>query len=270
MPITVGTNVALVGSPGSGKTTIAINILNDTSKAGLTTCFFSIDMHRNRMYLKLLQRISKLSRDEIYHLYQVGDTNQYVEKMKQEFGNVWFYDRSSPTVQDMRDYILEVEEATGTKVKLVMIDYFERIMDSRGLSDETAKSKLVASEIQDMVNDLDVACLTLVQPSKNSYAGGPDTPIESYTAIKGSSFLVQSMRNIVSIWRPFFNPKLKEYDKFMEIAILKNDLGELGHVVMGFDGKNSRVYNLEDIEYQEYKEYMEMKKNLKEDSNGWD
>jgi hypothetical protein len=270
MPVTVGTNLAVVGAPGSGKTTIALNILKNTSQAGLTSVFFSLDMHRKRMFEKIMYDVSGLNRDELYGAFREGKGSELTAKMKEKYGNVWFYDRSGTKPADMAEYIKMVEQHTGTKVKLVMIDYFERVSSEK--SSDTEASKDIASKIQDLVMDLDIACITLVQPNKASYNGGPDTPIESYTAIKGSSYLQQSYRNIISIWRPFFNPKLKEFDHFVELAILKNDLGELGHVVMGFDGKRGKVDELEDIEYQEYKEAMNYKKQLKSQENnndGW-
>ena len=270
MPVTIGTNLAIVGAPGSGKTTIALNILKNTSQSGLTSVFFSLDMHRKRMFEKIMYDVSGLNRDELYDAFRNGRGPELTAKMKEKYGNVWFYDRSGTKPSDMAEYIRIVEQHTGTKVKLVMIDYFERVSSDK--SSDTEASKDIASKIQDLVMDLDIACITLVQPNKASYNGGPDTPIESYTAIKGSSYLQQSYRNIISIWRPFFNPKLKEYDHFVELAILKNDLGELGHVVMGFDGRRGKVTELEDIEYQEYKEAMAFKKqmrNQENDDSGW-
>lgn len=268
MPVTIGTNLAIVGAPGSGKTTIALNVLKNTSQAGLTSVFFSLDMHRKRMFEKIMYDVSGLNRDELYHAFREGQGPELTAKMKEKYGNVWFYDRSGTKPADMAEYIRMVEQHTGTKVKLVMIDYFERVSSEK--SSDTEASKDIASKIQDLVMDLDIACITLVQPNKMSYSGGPDTPIESYTAIKGSSYLQQSYRNILSLWRPFFNPKLKEYDHFVELAILKNDLGELGHTVMGFEGRKGRIYELEDIEYEEYKEAMAFKKQMRnEENDGW-
>lgn len=260
MPLTIGTNAAIVGAPGSGKTTIAMNILKNCSAKNMTTVFFSLDMHRKRMFEKIMYDVSGLSRIELYQAFKEGKGKELVAKMKQHYGSVWFYDRSGTTPADMERYIKQVEEHTGTKVKLVMIDYLERVASDK--SSDTEASKDIAQKIQDLVMDLDIASITLVQPAKHAYSGGPDAALESMTAIKGSSYLQQSYRNIISLWRPGYNPNLTEYDHFMELAILKNDLGELGKTVMHFDGAKGRVRPLEDFEHEEYKELLQIKKQL--------
>lgn len=271
MPLTLGTNAAIVGAPGSGKTTLALNILKNCSAKNMTTVFFSLDMHRKRMFEKIMYDVTGLSRIELYEAFKQGRGKELVKKMKELYGSVWFYDRSGTSPADMHNYIKMVEDHTGTKVKLVMIDYLERVSSEK--SSDTEASKDIAQKIQDLVMDLDIACCTLVQPSKHAYNGGPDTPIETMTAIKGSSYLQQSYRNIISLWRPGYTPTLSEqgYDKFIEFAILKNDLGSMGKTVMRFDGAKGRILSLEDYEYSEYKELMALKKQLKasEDDEGW-
>lgn len=266
MPITIGNNVGIIGAASSGKTSIALEILKNTSMNGVVSVIASLDMHRNRLYEKLLYKVShdvykkSLSRDELYKKFKDDKDSELVEEIKKQYGNVYFYDRSSPSVSDLRKFVLTVEAQTGQKVKLLMIDYFERIGSE--LSDATASSLKVANELQDLLNDLNVAIITLVQPNKFSLAGGPDTPILNYTAIKGSSFIYQSFRSIISIWRPFFNAKMKHLDKFLEMAILKNDLGELDHFKFTWEGKTGSVGEMSEENEQQYEEYTKEKKQI--------
>jgi hypothetical protein len=216
-----------------------LKILENTSKAGVISVFASLDMHRNRLFEKLLYRTTGLSRGDLYAKIQAGEIEDITKKIKEDYANVWFYDRSSPTVSDIREYIEEVESETGKKVKLVMLDYFERVNSDK--SEDTAASKDIAGQLQDLVNDFNVAMVTLVQPNKFSLSSGPDKPIKSYTAIKGSSFLYQSFRSIISIWRPFFTPDTATDDKYLQMAILKNDLGELGLFNFSWNGKRGEI-----------------------------
>lgn len=270
MPLTVGTNAAILGAPGSGKTTLALNILKNCSKKNMTTVFFSLDMHRKRMFEKIMYDVTGLNRADLYDAFKQGRGKELVKQMKEQYSNIWFYDRSGTSPAHMAEYIRQVEAHTGTKVKLVMIDYLERVASEK--SSDTEASKDIAQKIQDLVMDLDIASITLVQPNKNAYSAGPDAPLENLSAIKGSSYLTQSYRNIISLWRPGYSPTLSEYDKFMELAILKNDLGELGKTIMGFDGAKGRIRDLEDFEMGEYKELMIMKKQMQaqKDGDGWD
>lgn len=266
LPLTVGMNLGIIGAASSGKTALALKILENTSNAGVVSVFASLDMRRNRLYEKLLYRLSGLSRGELYKRIQEDGAGDIFQKVREEYKNVFFYDRSCPSVDDIRRYIGNIEQSSGKKVKLVMVDYFERIGADR--SDETAASKEVAGKLQDLVNDLNVCLITLVQPNKFSLAGGPDTPILNYTAIKGSSYLYQAFRSIISIWRPFFTPELKDKDKFLQMAILKNDLGELNTFEFEWEGKRGEIKSISEEAREQLNEWMQEKMNKKNAAEG--
>ncbi len=265
MPLTIGMNLGIIGAPSSGKTALALSILKNTSQAGVISVFASLDMHRNRLFEKLLYKVSGLPRKELYDKIKNGEAGPIFAKVKEEYKNVYFYDRSRPTVADIRSYITKVEDQTGKKVKLVMLDYFERVNSER--SDETAASKDISGQLQDLVNDFSVCMVTLVQPNKFSISGGADTPLLNYSSIKGSSFISQAFRAIISIWRPFFNPEWAEYDKFMKMAILKNDLGELDVFNFGWSGKQGDIWELTEEGVEEMERIQKMKDQKKAESN---
>lgn len=244
--ITTGMPMAIVGAPGSGKTSLALEILNNTSKSGINSCFASLDMTATRIYEKLAYRLTGKSRTDLYNMFRQDQETEYLAKLEKEFGNVFFYDKSSPTVSDLRDYIIACEQAKGEKIKLVVIDYFERIFSEQ--SDDTAASKRVASELQDMVNDLGVCMISLLQPNKMS--GDLSEPITSYTNIKGSSFIAQSMRMILAVYREGFDPRKPEEDRFLTTNVLKNDLGETASFDFSWEGKRGKIYEPEDIDLE--------------------
>lgn len=266
MPITVGSNIGIVAPPGIGKTAYALEVLKNTSQAGVHSVFASLDMSRNRLFEKLLYKVTGIKRDELYKLFKDDKYEEAVAQVKASYENVWFYDRSSATVSDIRDYILNVEKTTGNKIKLLMVDYFERV--NSDYSDETASSKKVAGELQDLIQDLDIAVITLCQPNKMSLGSGPDKELQSYTAIKGSSFLYQSFRGIVSLSRPFFHPKTTIYDKYLRMNILKNDLGELGTLDFKWNGFRGEISSMEDFEKEEFYRLLSQKKSMIEDEDG--
>jgi hypothetical protein len=272
-PMPAGTNVGIIGAASSGKTLVALKLLSNASKSGMLCIFASLDMSKSRMFEKVLYFITegRYTREELFDMWEDREGQKKLKKLMEEaFGNVYMYNKSAPTIKNIREYVNEVEIKTGKEAELLMIDYFERV--SSEYTDDTKSSKMVASEIQDIVNDKPaIRVLTLVQPAKYALGGGPDNPLLSYTAIKGSSFLYQSFRQILSIWRPFFTPQTKDLDKYMEMAILKNDLGELDTFQFNFSGKKGDIWEMEDIERQELRELLEMKNSSKkeESQGGW-
>lgn len=266
-PITIGSNIGIVAAAGAGKTALALMILKYNSEQGIPTVFASLDMTALRLFEKVLYNVTGLSRDELYTTFKRGEGRKLTDMVRAQYGNVYFFDKSGATIEDIRNYTLEVEQVTGKKIKLILIDYFERV--GSDVSDATASSLKVANEIQNLVNDLQVAAITLVQPNKFSLGGGPDTEIKSYTAIKGSSFLYQSFRGIISISRPFYTPETKDLDRFCIINVLKNDLGEQARLKYGWSGKRGLIYELEDIEMQEFNDLLKQKDSNKK-SDGWE
>jgi HJR/Mrr/RecB family endonuclease len=267
LPITIGSNIGVVAAAGAGKTALALKILKHNSELGIPVLFASLDMASIRLFEKVLYNVTGLSRDDLYATFERGEGDKLIDMVKTQYRNVYFYDKSGATIADIRAYMREVEQKSGVRIKLVLLDYFERI--GSDISDATASSLKVANDIQDMVNEEGIAAITLVQPNKFSLGGGPDTEIKSYTSIKGSSFLYQSFRGIFSLSRPFYTPETKDLDKYMIINILKSDLGSQDRLEFGWSGKRGDIYELEDIERQELRDLLKQKAGNK-DSSGWE
>lgn len=262
-PICAGSNVAIVGSASSGKTALSLNILRESNKQDAISVFASLDMSKSRLYEKMLYSVTdgKLSRDELYQAYIDGSGSKYDNMVKEVFPNTYVFSKSSPTVEQLKNYLESVQDHTGKPVRLLMVDYFERLGSEK--SDDTAASKDVAGGIQDLISDFpELTPITLYQPNKFSLGGGPDKPILSYTAIKGSSFVYQAARQILALWRPMFTPELSKNDKFMEMAILKNDLGELGKFCYNWKGKTGEISPMSDYDRTEYDTCMKEKEQL--------
>lgn len=260
--ITTGMPMAIVGAPGSGKTSLALEILNNTSKNDICSVFASLDMTATRIYEKMAYRLTGMTRTDLYNMFREDNEAEYLKLLQAEFGNCFFYDKSSPTVRDLRDYIINCEQESGKKVKLVIVDYFERIFSEH--SDDTAASKRVASELQDLVNDLGVCLISLLQPNKMS--GDLASPIESYTNIKGSSFIAQSMRMILSVYREGFSPRSPEDDRFITINVLKNDLGETASFDFEWYGRRGFIKEI-DSYGEELLEQIRMRKQAEDKLN---
>jgi len=269
MPIVIGSNVGIIGASGSGKTSWALDILSNTSKQGVLSVFISLDMNSTRMFEKVLKRVTGLSSAEIYHKYKTGKGEELTKLVEKEYPNVWFYDKTATTAQDIEDYIKKVEEQTGEKVKLVVIDYFERVHTD--MKDENAATKNISSGLQDIVNSCDVAMITLVQPRKGALGGGVSSPLLDLTAIKGSSHIYQAFRQVVSLYRIFYSPETADQDKYITFSILKNDLGGIGTETFNWDGARGLITPMTERERFRFETWKrELEESKEEDGNdGW-
>jgi replicative DNA helicase len=266
--ITIGTHTGILGSPGSGKSSLALNILAHTSQDGIKSIFFSLDMYHALIYQKQLQRLTGWSDKKIYKMLM--DKNPEVleahEKMKEDYKNVIYNFDSATTVENIASILDYHEQTSGEKIKLVLIDYAECLQGP--FTDAFANMKLIAHQLKDLANSKDVAVITLVQPQKA--AGDPAEPLYSMRQIKGPSDWEQGFALVLGISRPGFGPNNVEKDKYMTINALKNRMGRLFSVDCYFDGARSMIYDIDEdgqIEVDEIKEARA--KMAKEKRSGW-
>lgn len=256
--LTIGMPVGLLGAPSSGKTSLSLDILNNTSKSGLSSVFFSMDMYGPLIYMKQLQRLTGLSSREIHRLWKENPKKkaELNEKLKEEYKRVKFSTKAGHTVQDMREIISDYEQTSGDKVKLVLIDYLECI--SGPYSDATANTAKIAGELRDFATETGTCVLTLLQPPKS--AGDASVPLYSMRQVKGSSMLEQSFRVILGIYREGFGPKYSAWDRFITVNSLKNTMGQLFSVDNYWHGVTGTISPMDDIGRAELNELRELRK----------
>lgn len=255
--LTIGMPVALLGAPSSGKTTVALNILRNTSKQGIQSIFFSMDMHKALICQKQLHLLYSHSSDTIYR--NILDDNwreRYSSRLEEEFGNVNYCTKAGLTIEDIRHQIHKKEQEIG-KVKLVLIDYLECI---RGpYSDPTTNTAVIADGIKNIAIEMDVCVILLVQPPKIS--GGAAFPLTNMYQIKGSSMVAQSMRSVIGIYREGFSPDTIENDNYITFVGLKNSMGNLFKRDCHWDGAKGKIRDLdtfEEAEFEEFRKQLEM------------
>lgn len=259
--ITTSMLVGLLGSPSVGKTSTMLNLLNNMSLSGEQSVFFSLDMGKPLVYQKLAQKVTGFSSHTIFEIFKTENIEkmEYVkEKINEQFSNVQMCFKTSSTVEQLKEYIINYQNETGKKVRLVAVDYLEKVAGP--YSDPTINAGYVAKQLQEMCNELECCVMVLLQPQK--MAGTPADPILSYRQIKGASVIEQDCRVVISMWREGYNSKTDENDNYITYAVLKNNMGTTGQVDCHWDGPTGEVRELDDREYQELKELRANKKQM--------
>lgn len=262
--LTTGAMHGILGSPGSGKTALVLNMLAHNSKLGLQCMFFSLDMSENLIGGKLMARQSPIGFRELTERYKNdADLSETENLVEEDFKNVAFYSKSSTAVKDMKIQILKHQKAIGQKVKFVVVDYLELIAGP--YADQTANSAHHAVGLKDLATDLDICLIILIQPQKS--AGDAGFPLTSMRQVKGASILEQNFRNILGIYREGFSPDTPELDKFLTIKGLKSSFEGLFSVDVGWDGRTGKVYTLDQQGRTQLARIRDAKLEAKEDKN---
>lgn len=260
--LTVSTLNGLLGQPGAGKTSMAINYLRNTSMAGIGSMFFSLDMGKQIVYSKLVQKITGLDFKESINMYREDPrrAQEVADKLQEEYKNVGFNFRSGTSVADIRRAIKEQEAQTGQKVKLVVVDYLECLQST--LSDPTAGAGQIAGQLKDVANEEEVCILLLLQTQKHSTPDIGD-PLLSLKQVKGSSVVEQSCSTILTLWREGYSPKYANDDKYISFAVVKNRFGGLWSGDFAWNGLRGDIRSLTEEEHDNLKSFRRRKKEEK-------
>jgi DnaB-like helicase C terminal domain len=261
--ITTSMLVGLLGAPSSGKTTIALDALNYNSQNKINSIFFSMDMGLPLVFLRLLQKHTNLSKEEIFQLYKSSpdEIKRFENIIEDEYEHVKFSFRTSLNVDKIKQSIIDHQNNINAKVKFIVIDYLECIQGP--YSDLNANIAIIAQQLKDLANDLELCVLLLLQPQK--HAGDPSEPLLSMRNIKGSSVIEQACSMVLTISRPGFSPKHPETDKYIVISSVKDRMGSLFSHPLRWDGRTGNVNDLEDGDFEDLKEIEERMRREKKD-----
>jgi replicative DNA helicase len=263
--ITSGMMISLLAAPGAGKTSFANLFVENLSQNGENTLFFSLDMYQPLLFSRLLQKHCGYSAQVIMDMFESGSMDepliQAFNQVLEDFSNVNFCFKTGPTVEEIEQEILRYQKQSGKKVKLLVLDYLEKI---RGpFADSTANSAYIASRVSDLAKKYHLAVLLLVQPSK--MAGDPRDELNSYRKIKGSSVIEQDSRVVLTLSRPGYNPQDMSKDKFACISVVKNNMGPLTKLDYAWDGVAGQFSELDSAGRVELRKLRQELENIKKD-----
>jgi len=253
----------LLGQPGAGKTTMAMNYLKYSSKMGIPSAFFSLDMGKPIVTAKIIQQKTGFDFKEALNFVKTQPEEARLlanSIMKEDYTNVNFTFRAGLTASDMKEMIRQQEEIIGKKVKLVIVDYLECIAGPYG--DQTANTGFIANTLKDLANELEVCILLLLQTQKHSTPEVSD-PLMSLKGVKGSSVIEQSCTTILTLWREGYSPKYAEDDRYISFAIVKNRFGSLWSGDFSWNGVTGEINSLTEEQVEELRAFRKKKRDDK-------
>ena len=269
-----GWMVGFLGSPGSGKTSFALNFAENLSRQGKATLFMSLDMPYLMVVARMVQKEAakaglKYSIQSIRDTFDSGIMNPKLEKIikdcKQQYQHIVFNNNSDTTLEQIEKSIEEAKDEYGTNLNLVIIDYFEKIR-GKFEGDPTTNQAHIASRLSGLAKRHDVCIMPLLQPRKA--AGDPRSPLDNYTSIKGSSTIQQDCRVIMTMWRPGYNPQENNKDdQYASIAVVKANLGEQCQMNFMWDGFSGTLKEMKFDERMRFEKLIEKLNRQREAEN---
>lgn len=254
----VGRVYVFGGSPGCGKSSIGIQILNNVSKRNIPGIFFSFDMGLSDVYQKVIQKHFKIGSRKVYEMCKDPlNLLMFNKTIQENYKNIKFTKSSGMTLEKMRETIEQVEADINEDVKLIVVDYLDLVQAD--FSDATQKSMFVMQGLKSIATDMNKCIIVLAQPNKANQKISES--VESYAAIKGSGAITELANAVIWIYRPGASPKDFTNDKWYVMDCLKNRHGALFSLPFGWEGVSGTISELNDIQIDELNGFIKSKDN---------
>ena len=224
--------ILLAARPGMGKTSMALNILLDAGKkSGKTVAFFSLEMSREQLALRLISGgcfvdnkklvTGKLTEDDWEKVAVAADS---LNRSK-----ILIDDDSSVSVADINAKCRRVDD-----LGLVVIDYLQLMQSAGGKTRSGDNRQQIVSDISRslkiMAKELNVPVLCLSQLSRANESRTDKRPMLS--DLRESGAIEQDADIVLFLYRDGYYNKDSENPNLAECIIAKNRHGETGTVEM--------------------------------------
>jgi replicative DNA helicase len=204
-----------------GKTASAMNIIRHNLNEETIIANFQMENNQYQMFERMMQLETGIPFWDLQKLF-IRNDEQTIESAR-ELVKKWescinIIHRVS--VDDLLAYIKVLEELSGKRVKLVVIDYIQLIKHS--ISDEYTRTSDVAQKIKELSQMLMIPVIVLSQVSRESSRYGVDL----YSG-KGSGEIENSFQQVISLTQLKEKPVDINNDELNKIILDNNQNNSL-------------------------------------------
>lgn len=238
----------LMGRSGSGKTTMALNMIhNAITQQGHNVVFNSLELNSENIVPQLLQIHHDETQGKVAHMVTEGDLNQsFIDLMNKRLRIV---DRSGQTVDDIELYATMANETHFDKpLGMIVIDYFQYIKMA-GKKDNYAEMSQTARRMKELAKKLDCLVVVLTQTSRE---GGTDgsTPLSLQSA-RDTGAIEETGDYVLGVYRPAASSKITEEERLSlqheyYCQVLKNRWGPIGKAKLRFEPQSKLITDWRD------------------------
>jgi replicative DNA helicase len=236
-----GGELIIIGArPAMGKTTFALNIAYNVAKAGKKVLFFSLEMTKKQLSLRMNSMISgvplhkiksgMLSEDDIEKI-----TNSYIENAD-IFRRIDLVD-NKPHLHD----IVKISYSLDS-VDLIIVDYVQLIKAGNKYQMRYQELADIVNNLKFLAKDLNIPVIALAQVNRDVEKKSDKKPALSDLRESGD---IEAAADVVIFLHREGYYKGNNDDNTAEIIVAKNRNGETGRFLLTFDRKIQKFENLQ-------------------------
>lgn len=240
----------LAGASGSGKTSIAIQLIDNMNKQKMFHVIFSLDMADSSLFEKLGAKYSGYTQTQIEKAFNVNSFDKEIVEevcsiLKEKLPYTLFDFTSSATMVYIEQTLMGLKQVYEN-LQLAIVDYAGRVLGE--FENQYANSTHNANMANDVAKRTMTHLFFLSQVSREN--GDHTDPLRSSRVSKDSGSWEENATAVLTMWRPF-GGGLVGSDAYAHVYIAKNRSGSLGENVFNWDGKTgnfSEIQNEKDFE----------------------
>jgi len=204
---------------------------------------FSIEMPETALTERMIASVGRIECDKIRTgKLEDGDWARLTTATVLLSGTkIHYCDTSSITLAGMRTVIRRVEREHG-KLSLIAVDYLQ-LIDGGKSENETLKIGKISEGLKKIAKDHDVPMLALSQLNRGLESRADKRPMMS--DLRQSGAIEQTADLIIMLYRDEVYNKDSEDKGIMELIVTKHRNGSIGTVRAYYEGKYTRVDNLQ-------------------------
>lgn len=234
----------LAARPAVGKSAVAQSWINHVVQEQHPTLFFSMEMDRHELMVRMLAAVGKVNKDRMDSGALEQTDKDKIAEARTRIAALPLYidDRPSHTMGSIRATAERVAMTAGD-LDLIVVDYIGLIEgDNRRVDNRQNEVAKISRGLKVMAKELDVPVLALSQLSRKVEERPDKRPMLS--DLRDSGSVEQDADVVISLYRDELIDEMSPDRGIIEIAVLKHRGGRTGLVRAAFLGHRFSVMPL--------------------------
>jgi replicative DNA helicase len=222
-----GDLVIIGGEPSNGKTTLALNIIQNCANAGSKVAFYSYEMTINQIAARMIAYDKRISSKDIIRGEVPADALTKIsnECTKLKSNDIWLVKPKGTSFGKLKTDIQRIK--LEYDIDALGIDYIQLISNNRGGGNKAELTGEIANELKALAVELDIAIVLLSQLARDN-----NSPRPTISRLKYSGDIEAAADTIIMPYLPFKYGKMTENVNNESV-----DIGENAIIIVG-KGRN--------------------------------